>query len=76
MCAANRFLPPLCAAWLVAFVLVSATGSPAHADSGAAAAREHFRKATALYDTGNYAAAVEEYKLAFEAKEDVARRTP
>jgi tetratricopeptide (TPR) repeat protein len=35
-------------------------------------AKEHFRKGTAFFDMGNYAAAAQEYSLAFEAKDDPA----
>jgi tetratricopeptide (TPR) repeat protein len=37
-----------------------------------AVAREHYKKGTVLYDMGNYAEAAEEYRLAFQAKDDVA----
>jgi tetratricopeptide (TPR) repeat protein len=50
-------------------LLVSAAPA-AHAEDDRVAAREHYRRATTLYDLRRYREAAKEYEAAFEAKDD------
>jgi tetratricopeptide (TPR) repeat protein len=56
---------------LTLLVLVCLSSLPARADD-AAAAREHYRLGTKLYDLRRYKEAAKEYEAAFEAKDDPA----
>jgi hypothetical protein len=56
---------------LTLLVLTCLTSLPARADD-AAAAREHYRAGTKLYDLRRYKEAAKEYEAAYEAKDDPA----
>jgi cell division septation protein DedD len=55
---------------LVALVLSLAVGSAAHADAALEAAKLHYKQASQFYDLQEYGKALEEFKLAYEAKDD------
>lgn len=56
---------------LLALVALALLALPARADD-AAAAREHYKKGTRLYELNHFAEAAAEYELAYQAKDDPA----
>jgi tetratricopeptide repeat protein len=65
--------PPLRSAPILAVVLFLVAPSVARADDAtAAAAREHYQKATSYYDLGKYPEAIKEFEAAYEIKNDPA----
>ncbi|HTA17830.1 MAG TPA: tetratricopeptide repeat protein [Polyangia bacterium] len=65
--------PPIRLAPIFAVVLFIAAPTVARADdAAAAAAREHYQKATSYYDLGKYPEAIKEFEAAYEIKNDPA----